>query len=209
MYLALHTLSREDVGLFETDYDFLRQTRGEDEEKVVLVFYPHGNLAISRSIFGDEQKVSRDGVSLLENVLRHWVESDHIPVFVSEGSSTDKLRSIKRSHYLGSVYNDLKQIKGNIVFYGWSASDQDKHIFEALDHSGIDKIAFSVFKGGQPSKFIHHVCDTLSDYSHLKHIKPDFLILRVKEAGFGGSIFYHKDINHPTSKSAATFLQPI
>ena len=111
-----------------------------------LVFYPHGNLFLVSDLYGDELKLSRTSDDyLLETVLSKWLEKDYIPLFVSEGTSTEKFRSITRSNYLNSVYESiLSKRQGAIVIYGWSASEQDEHIFDALDHPGITDIAISV-----------------------------------------------------------------
>jgi len=36
-------------------------------------------------------------------------------------------------------------MKGSVLIYGWSMSEQDQHILEALDHEGITSIGISVF----------------------------------------------------------------
>ncbi len=111
-----------------------------------LVFYPHGSLFLATDIYSDEVKLSRSmDDCLLETILSKWQEKDYIPLFVSEGATTEKFRAITRSNYLNTVYDSvLTQISGALMIYGWSASEQDEHIFDAIDHEGITDIAISV-----------------------------------------------------------------
>jgi hypothetical protein len=46
-----------------------------------------------------------------------------------------------------TVYHSvLAHFSGSLVIYGWSASEQDEHIFDIIDHKGILNIAVSVHK---------------------------------------------------------------
>ena len=111
-----------------------------------LVFYPYGGLFLAKDIYGDEVKLSHSSEDcLLETILSKWKGKDYIPLFVSEGTTTEKFRAITRSNYLNSVYDSaLAEIKGSLVIYGWAASGQDEHIFNAIDHEDIADIAISV-----------------------------------------------------------------
>lgn len=132
-------------GEFEKDFDYLYKPHPPATGST-LVFYPHGSLFLATDIYGDEVKLSRSIEDcLLETILSKWKEKDYIPLFVSEGTTTEKFRAITRSNYLNSVYDSaLAEIKGSLVIYGWSASQQDEHIFDAIDHEGITDIAISV-----------------------------------------------------------------
>lgn len=113
-----------------------------------LVFYPHGSLFLVTDIDGNEEKLSRpkDEI-LLETILARWKEKDYIPLFVSEGDTAAKFHAITRSNYLNVVHDVLRRITGSLVIYGWSASGQDDHIFNAIDHRDITDIAVSVHTG--------------------------------------------------------------
>jgi len=136
-------------GRFDNDFADYMYKEQPPAKGATLVFYPHGSLFLATDIYGDEEKLSRskDDI-LLDTILARWKEKDYIPLFVSEGDTTAKLQAITRSNYLGTVYDSvLKNIKGSLVIYGWSASRQDDHIFHAIDHRGITDIAVSVHTG--------------------------------------------------------------
>ena len=132
-------------GEFEKDFSYLYRPL-PPAKGATLVFYPHGSLFLATDIYGNEEKLSRtEDEFLLETILTRWKEKEYIPLFVSEGNTTEKFHAITRSNYLNTVYDSiLTKINGSLVIYGWSASEQDEHIFNAIDHRGITDIAVSV-----------------------------------------------------------------
>ncbi len=132
-------------GEFENDFYYLYFPLPPAKGST-LVFYPHGSLFLATDIYSDEVKLSRTTEDyLLETILSEWQKKDYIPLFVSEGTTTEKFRAITRSGYLNTVYDSaLSRVSGSLVIYGWSASEQDNHIFDAIDHNDITDIAISV-----------------------------------------------------------------
>lgn len=133
-------------GTFDEDWERFRKAyRGAKES--TLVFYPHGNLILASDLSGDEQKiVSGERENLLDTVVGKWESGDYTPLFVSEGTSKQKIQAINRSPYLGNVYNSvLGRLGSNIVAFGWSMRDQDNHILEAIcSNKDIEALAVSV-----------------------------------------------------------------
>ena len=131
-------------GRFDNDYGPLRVPF--KAEGATLVFYPHGNLILATTFLGDEVKLSRaDEKLLLEKILGIWQEQDHIPLFVSEGETEEKLQAIRRSNYLKTVYDcEVETKNDSLVIYGWSFGEQDEHILRGIIRGGVDRIAISV-----------------------------------------------------------------
>lgn len=49
-----------------------------------------------------------------------------MPVFVSEGTSHQKVAAIRRSHYLTNVYEEvLPAIGESLVVYGWNFEERE------------------------------------------------------------------------------------
>jgi len=113
---------------FRDDYRFLREPHGNMTGST-LVFYPHGNLVLATNFLGQETKICSDQqADLLENIVRRWEIEDSTPLFVSEGSTDQKLGAIHRNGYLRMIYNDVLgrlPEKRAICIYGWSMSLQD------------------------------------------------------------------------------------
>lgn len=128
---------------FDNDYGPLREPY--KAEGATLVFYPHGNLILATTFRGDEIKLSRaDERLLLDKILEIWQEQDHIPLFVSEGETKEKLQAIRRSNYLKTVYDcEVETENDSLVIYGWSFGEQDEHILRGIIRGVVDKIAIS------------------------------------------------------------------
>lgn len=114
-----------------------------------LVFYPHGSLILAQDFNGQEGKVhtnQRSDMNYLQQISQHWVAGEATPIFVSEGTSQQKLNAIARSRYLDTVYREvLPEKKESIVIYGWSMGKNDSHILDALKKSKPSRIAISVY----------------------------------------------------------------
>lgn len=111
-----------------------------------LVFYPHGNLILVTQLFGDEVKIkAEEEVYLLNTIIGEWRKGNCIPLFVSEGTTHDKLEAIKRSNYLHTVYDDALSVPcDTVAIYGWSLRPEDEHILSALISCQPKMMAISV-----------------------------------------------------------------
>ena len=70
------------------------------------------------------------------------------PLFVSEGTSQDKLSAIYRSDYLSFVFSKLEADDQPLVVFGHSLGDSDRHIARAIGAREGRKIAVSVHSDG-------------------------------------------------------------
>ncbi|HFQ4917106.1 TPA: DUF4917 family protein [Vibrio vulnificus] len=138
-------------GEFDEDWNRFREPYSWRDKRTTLVFYPHGNLALARNVVEDEIKLSsRVGSDLLGSILHEWESGECIPLFVSEGVSSQKVRSIQNSHYLNTVYREvIPDIGRSLVIYGWGLGEHDVHIIERLRASNVKRIAVSVFGDNQ------------------------------------------------------------
>ncbi len=161
LYWALmKSLSNPALPAF-TDYFFGRSFDPWDievrEPKVKFLFL-HGALHIYRGDDGKTYKqASRDGKNLME-LFDQGREFGKIPVFVSEGTSADKMNTIGRSDYLSFAYNKLATFDEPLVVFGHSLSNQDAHLLSAIAlrrqrYAGLVKppIGIAVFKGEEYS----------------------------------------------------------
>lgn len=134
---------------FRDDWQNLR-TPLHPFTSTTLVFYPHGSLVLGRNKTESEYKLSENGGGLLESILDAWHSETVVPLFVSEGTSEQKINSIKSSNYLSTVYREvLKNLETNLVVYGWGFCPQDLYILKRIASSGIRRIAISVYGADQ------------------------------------------------------------
>lgn len=150
-------------GEFQTDREYLRKPYGR-AAGATLVFYPHGSLSVARDYIGDETKIAAsDGAmgDLLETITLKWSSGHYVPVFVSEGTSKEKVAAIRRSHYLTNVYEEVLPALGEgLVVYGWSFDERDQHVLDAIAAKAPKRMAVSVFTGqpdGDQQAFCHQV----------------------------------------------------
>ncbi len=139
-------------GTFATNWRRLREPIGA-KKSTTLVFYPHGNLALARSIIGVDQKINTDesGI-LLESILGSWKAGKVTPLFVSEGNAEQKVISINQSRYLSTILNDIySDVDESIVIYGWGIGEQDQYVLKSINETGrkIKKVAASIYNENQ------------------------------------------------------------
>ena len=170
-------------GYFQKDFRWLR-TPLRPGEHTTLVFYPHGSLFLATDIHNNEEKVSHsENEFLLETILTLWEEKEYyLPLFVSEGRSIDKFHAITSSNYLNTVYDSLLiEMEGSLVIYGWSASEQDEHILDALDHQGITDIAVSVHtENPHWESYCDRIAERIALTRHLKDFDIHFFDSKCK-----------------------------
>jgi hypothetical protein len=129
-------------GQFEPDYEFMRHNRSTGKSST-LVFYPHGFLTLVSDLTG-EKKMKSAGQNLLDRLARYMRIAT--PIFVSEGTSEQKLRAIRRSDYLSAVYDkELRSDHESIAVYGWAVGEQDNHLVNAIASGSLKRVAVSVF----------------------------------------------------------------
>lgn len=147
-------------GEFQTDWGYLRKPL-PPATGATLVFYPHGSLSVARDYIGDETKIAVAAGDLLGTITHRWSSGHYVPVFVSEGTSKEKVASIRRSHYLTNVYEEvLTELGENLVVYGWSFDERDQHVLNAISTNPPKRMAVSVFTGqpdGDQQAFCHQV----------------------------------------------------
>lgn len=131
-------------GVFPDDWRSMRRPyRGA--LGATMYFYPHGNLALKRTRNGEGKVNARLRDDLLDSILLEWERGECVPLFVCEGTTVHKRKSIQSSSYLQRVFNEvLPDMRNSLVIYGWSMSEQDQHIIDQLSHSPPRRVAVSV-----------------------------------------------------------------
>lgn len=140
---------------------------GHIEHDDVAVYYLHGNLCLAQTKFMKEEKklISKGGSLLLKQLTDYWANNDLQPLFVCEGTATEKLSSITGSHYLTAAYENLKSDRAeSLAIYGWSISKSDQHILDAIkSSSSYKRVAVSVHTtGNNHLKYMAHAQQALS-----------------------------------------------
>jgi hypothetical protein len=104
----------------------------EDGKKAFTkVLFLHGALHLYKNHDGRTfKKLSGDDGNLL---AQFDVREDAIPLFISEGTSKDKLSAIARSDYLSFAYERFSKHRGSLVVFGHSLTPAfDQHLIDAM-----------------------------------------------------------------------------
>lgn len=109
------------------DEDFVTFTENQHE----LIFL-HGALHIFDN-FTETIKLTfaRTGTLLKTQIYRKLL-NDVYPVFISEGTSDEKLEKIRHNYYLNRCYKALRSQKGNLFVFGTMLKSNDEHIKQGI-----------------------------------------------------------------------------
>lgn len=107
------------------------------------IYYLHGALFLFESGL-TTIKIIRQKNEWLLNRITDEIAQNNYPLFISEGKSESKLKSIQSNKYLNFALNKFgKSSDENLVIYGQSLSEQDEHLVKIIDKS-YEKIAISI-----------------------------------------------------------------
>lgn len=136
---------------FEYDIEKLREPYNGGPDPT-LVFYPHGNLILASNENNDELKIRiNNNTNLFDAIGEKWKQK-YVPLFVSEGSSEQKLKAIRRSTYLNFVYeNVLSHLEPAVIIYGWKLAEQEQHLIKKIfSNNKISNVYISMYLGSNP-----------------------------------------------------------
>lgn len=119
------------------------------------IYYLHGAVHLWQDEAGNNGKwTSAEGGNLLNLAAKYPPTSGRRPLFISEGTSKAKARSIQRSAYLAFCRDALTDDDSNTVVFGHSLSEPDLHIIEALDRGRPRMIAVSLYPSDDPGEVV-------------------------------------------------------
>lgn len=134
---------RKPAGNHDSDY----VTWDPDNSYSQSVRYLHGALHLFDT--GAEMKKFtwiNTQIPLIEQI-RAALKKEFYPVFVSEGTSKEKLERIRHNDYLSKMYRAFTALGGDIVVYGHSLDSSDDHFFRDRIgyHGKCKRLYFSLF----------------------------------------------------------------
>jgi hypothetical protein len=96
------------------------------------IFYLHGALLIFDT--GIEiEKETYDLEHYLLQKINERMASKSYPIFVTAGSALEKLNHISHNKYLSYCYDQLTQIEGSLITFGFNFGEYDTHIIDAIN----------------------------------------------------------------------------
>jgi len=120
------------------------------------LLYLHGGLHLVRNQDGTARKLmTTEGTLLGSFAINNTIKTlDDVPLFVNEGQSQDKLRTIRSSDYLSFCYDQLLGHGEGLCIFGHALGEQDNHIIQALRQAQPKVVAISIYP--RSKAFIQH-----------------------------------------------------
>ncbi|WP_213875107.1 DUF4917 family protein [Pseudomonas sp. dw_358] len=107
------------------------------------VLYLHGGLHLLKNVDGSSRQRLASGSALLDGFAINT--PGDVPLFVSEGPSEDKLRSIRHNDYLSWCHGELARHVGGLCLFGHKLNAEDAHIIDALRQARPEYLAIGIF----------------------------------------------------------------
>lgn len=113
------------------------------------IFFLHGALHLRRSLSTNvESKHTAGQATRLLDVIRTSVENpDLVPLFISEGTSTEKVARIRSSQYLSFCARTLDTTTTPLTVLGQGLEDVDAHVTASIQNHRNRKVAIGVHIG--------------------------------------------------------------
>lgn len=125
--------------LFNDDATFnLHATRAN----ATRILYLHGGMHLVKNLDGSVRKLLSSESSLLGSFAINAL--DDVPLFISEGTSAEKMKLIRTSDYLSFCHGQLAQHREALCIFGHALGKQDAHIVAAIRQARPKRIAISV-----------------------------------------------------------------
>lgn len=140
-------------------------------------YYLHGALHLFDG--GDEFKKytwSNTKIPLMTQI-KESLDHNEFPVFVSEGTSKEKLNKILHNTYLGKGYKSLAAITGSLFIYGLSFKENDEHIIDTIIANRKLKALFVSIYGSPNNpnnKLIIEKCSQIKEIKRKKEFEIYF-----------------------------------
>ena len=128
------------------DKQFLCFESSKEFEGYRHPYYLHGALFLFKESLYELKLRKADSPEELIEVISTTIREGRIPLFVSEGTHRQKEEAISRSEYLRFALERLRQSQRNLVIFGTSLSDPDRHIIDAINQNERD-LAVSIHLG--------------------------------------------------------------
>jgi hypothetical protein len=115
----------------ERDWSELRWGKNKDTQSI---HYLHGALHLFDTGIDIIKEEYTNDHFLLENIKARMAKKEY-PIFVTAGSSKDKLTHIMHNKYLANCFESLSTISGTLICFGFGFGPYDEHIIKAINNA--------------------------------------------------------------------------
>ena len=111
---------------------------------IATLNYLHGALHLFLGSKRETLKRVVTSGTIVSDVASTIRNTGHLPLFVAEGTTIEKMARINSVPYLRFCYDNLSVIEGSIFIFGHSLGPNDAHIYDAIFSSNAKKLFFCV-----------------------------------------------------------------
>lgn len=126
------------------------------------IHYLHGALHLATDRWGEVRKLRANMASNILQQFRSLRPQEGTTLFVSEAASAQKLASVRASSYLRLRLDRLEQDQDDIVIFGQSLSDADRHVLDAVYAGPRRAIAISVHRATEDGRQLDELVGKLA-----------------------------------------------
>lgn len=109
------------------------------------MFFLHGALHVFDAGTEIQKYTWRNtGVRLIDQI-RAALSNDFFPIFVSEGTSDEKLEKIRHNDYLAKAYRSFSEITGALFIYGHSLAANDEHYLKRIEKGKLSAVYVGIY----------------------------------------------------------------
>lgn len=109
------------------------------------IYYLHGALHLFDSGPELQKYTWRNTGIRLKDQIRAALEISKFPLFVSEGTSEEKLERIKHSGYLHRALASMPKVTGSMFVYGLSFAKNDDHILHMIEGGKVTSLYIGLY----------------------------------------------------------------
>ena len=130
---------------YDADYVVWEPSQSHEQN----TWFLHGALHVfDAGIEIQKYTWTNTGVRLIDQI-RNALQKGLFPLFVSEGTSAEKLERIRHSDYLAKAYRSFSEIKGALFIYGHSLAENDEHYLKRIEKGKLSHLYIGLH--GDPS----------------------------------------------------------
>lgn len=137
------------------------ELRWGKHKKEQTIHYLHGTLPIFDTGI-NIIKVEYDTEHYLLQNVKERIDKKEYPIFVTAGNGREKLTHIMHNKYLSFCYEQLSNIQGSLITFGFNFGEFDNHIIDAINTAAKmgkkvpDKL-WSVYIGVYSDEDLNHI----------------------------------------------------
>ncbi len=148
MYWARNQSEIQPLDFNDTDdgFRYPLSWQGHRDDVHQSVFFLHGGLHIyDTDLSIKKHAYNEDKESGIVEQVKNNLSKNHFPLFVSEPTYQKKKQRIIHNPYLDYCFRQIRSLENVLFIYGHSFDISDKHIFDEIKESNINKIYISIY----------------------------------------------------------------